>query len=35
MKSAEFRQRLEQKILVCDGAMGSPPYELPGPKACF
>jgi len=35
MKSAEFRQRLEQKILVCDGAMGSQLYELLGPTRCF
>src|SRR3989304_9397793 len=35
MKSAEFRQRLEQKLLVGAGAMGSQLYELLGPTRCF
>jgi len=35
MKSADFRRRLEQAILVCDGAMGSQLYELLGPMRCF
>ena len=35
MKSADFRRRLEQTILVCDGAMGSQLYELLGPTRCF
>src|SRR3972149_3025643 len=35
MKSADFRRRLEQTILVCDGAMGSQLYELLGPPRCF
>src|SRR3989304_5369411 len=35
MKSADFRRRLEQAILVCAGARGSQLYELLGPMRCF
>ncbi len=35
MRSNEFKERLKQSILVCDGAMGSQLYELLGPTRCF
>ena len=35
MKIADFEQRIEDAVLVADGAMGSMLFEAAGPQRCF